>query len=66
MLYDQTISFLRYSSLAFFMSFLDSTFLVAKTFLFSAPLDFLIFLFNYFSALRLGFFLGSTANLLRR
>jgi hypothetical protein len=46
------------------MSFLDYTFLVANTFLFSAPLDFFIFLFNYFSALRLGFFFGNTANLL--
>ena len=56
--------FLRYASLAFLMSALVSDFLVAKTFLFSAPLDFLIFLLSYFSAFLLGFFLGKISNLL--
>jgi len=57
----QAMIFLRYSSLALLRSPLVSTFLVARTFLFSAPLDFLIFLFNYFSAFLLGFLLGKTA-----
>ncbi len=60
----QAISFLRYSSLALLTSALVSTFLVARTLIFSAPLDFLIFLFNYFSAFRFGFLLGRTANFL--
>lgn len=49
------MSFLRYSSFALLMSALVSTFLVASTFLFSAPLDFLIFLLSSFSDFLLGF-----------
>lgn len=56
----QPTIFLRYSSLALLTSPLVSIFLVAKTFLFSDPLVFLIFLFNYFSAFLLGFLLGKT------
>jgi hypothetical protein len=62
--HDHTTIFLRYSSLAFLTSALVSIFLVARTFLFSAPLDFLIFLFNYFSDFLFGFLLGKTAALL--
>jgi hypothetical protein len=40
--------FLRKASLASLISALVSAFLVAKTFFFFAPLDFLIFIFNYF------------------
>lgn len=58
------IIFLRQASFAFLISALDSDFLVAKTFLFSAPLDFFIFLFSYFSAFLLGFFLGRMVSLL--
>ena len=65
-LYNQTMSFLRYSSLAFLMSALVSVFLVAKTFLLSPARVFLIFLFNYFRGLRLGFLLGMMPTLLRR
>lgn len=50
--------FLRKSYLAFLISALVSVFLVASTFLLYPPLDFLIFLFNYFSGFLLGFLLG--------
>lgn len=61
---NHAMIFLRYSYLAFLTSALVSTFLVASTFLFSAPRDFLIFLFNYFSDFLLGFLFGNTANFL--
>ncbi len=56
--------FLRKASLAFLISALVSDFLVARTFLFSPALDFLIFLLSYFSAFLLGFFFGRMVNLL--
>lgn len=56
--------FLRKASLAFLISDLVSAFLVARTFLFSPALDFLIFLLSYFSAFLLGFFFGRMVNLL--
>jgi len=61
---NHAIIFLRYSSLAFRISPLVSIFLVARTLIFSAPLDFLIFLFNYFSDFLFGFLLGRIAALL--
>ena len=61
---NHAMIFLRNSSLAFLTSALVYTFLVANTFLFSAPLDFLIFLFSSFSAFLLGFLLGRIANFL--
>ena len=61
---NHAMIFLRYSSLAFLTSVLVYTFRVARTFLFSAPLDFLIFLLSYFSAFLLGFLLGKMANFL--
>ncbi len=61
---NHAMIFLRYSSLAFLTSALVSTFLVAKTLIFSAPLDFLIFLLSYFSAFLFGFLLGRTLNCL--
>ena len=65
-LYNQTMSFLRYSSLALLISALVSTFLVAKTLFLSPALLFLIFLLIYFWGLRFGFLLPITFNLLKR
>jgi len=61
---NHAMSFLRKSSFAFLTSPFVYFFLVARTFLFSAPLDFLIFLFNYFSAFLWGFLFGKIANFL--
>ena len=63
-LYNQTMSFLRYSSLAFLISALVSVFLVARTLFLSPALLFLIFLLIYLRALRLGFLLPITLSLL--
>ena len=65
-LYNQTMSFLRYSSLALLISALVSTFFVANTLFLSPALLFLIFLFIYLRGLRLGFFFPITFNLLKR
>jgi hypothetical protein len=61
---NHAMIFLRYSSLAFLTSALVSIFLVAKTLIFSAPLDFLIFLLSYFSDFLFGFLLGRMLNCL--